>query len=91
MFVGIPGLTSELLRVAATRAGVHLYTKQDCNVYANGPYLILHACDSGSVQIDTGHQGPIVDLIQDVELGTGPSLSLDLKLGDTRILHLLEE
>ena len=36
LFVGPPGLTSELLRVAARRAGVHLFTQDDCNVYANG-------------------------------------------------------
>ena len=37
LFVGAPGLTSELLRIAARNAGVHLYTQTDCNVYANGP------------------------------------------------------
>ena len=36
-----PGLTSDLLRLAARKAGVHLYTQTDCNVYANGPIVAL--------------------------------------------------
>ena len=47
IFVGPPGLTADLLRLAAQRAGVHLYTHSDCNVVANGPYLLLHAAAEG--------------------------------------------
>jgi hypothetical protein len=43
LFVGAPGLTSELLRLAARKTGVHLCTQTDCNVYAIGPIVALHA------------------------------------------------
>lgn len=43
IFVGAPGLTTELLRAAARMAGVHLFTDIDCNVYARDSFLVLHA------------------------------------------------
>jgi hypothetical protein len=87
LFVGPPGLTSELLRLAAGRAGVHLLTETDCNVYASGPYVLLHACQDGPVQVDTGHRGPIVDLLSGEPLGQGPTITLNMKLGETRLLN----
>jgi beta-galactosidase len=86
LFVGPPGLTSELLRAAAREAGVHLFTAADCNVYANGPYLVLHASQDGPVQLDTGRQGPIVDLLSGKQFGQGPRLTLPMRLGETCLL-----
>ena len=86
LFVGPPGLTSELLRAAARKAGVHLLTDTDCNVYANGPYVLLHASQDGPVQVDTGHRGPIVDLLSGESLGQGPKITLNMNLGETRLL-----
>ncbi len=85
LFVGPPGLTSELLRMAARKAEVHLFTEVDCNVYANGPFLLLHASQDGSVEIDTGHSEPIRDLMTGQTIGSGPKISLNLKKGDTRL------
>jgi hypothetical protein len=86
LFVGPPGLTSGLLRLAARKAGVHLFTNSDCNVYANGPYLVLHAAQDGPVEIDTGRPGTISDLLTQRPVGQGPKVVLPLKKGDTRIL-----
>jgi hypothetical protein len=86
LFVGPPGFTSQLLRLAARQAGVHLFTQTDCNVYANGPYLILHASQDGPLEVDTGKTAPIAELFTGRVLGTGPKLTLPLKLGDTRVL-----
>jgi beta-galactosidase len=88
LFVGPPGLTSELLRLAARSAGVHLTTQTDCNVYANGPYLVLHAARDGSTEIDTGRPDEIVDLLTGQRLGPGPRISLPLEKGDTRVLRI---
>ena len=49
LFVGAPGLTSELLRFAARQAGGHLYTETDCNVYANGPFVAVHGSQDGAI------------------------------------------
>ena len=83
---GRPGLSSELLRLAARHGKVHLFTQSDCNVYANGPYLVLHASQDGPLEIDTGKVGPIRDLLSGQPIGDGPKLLIPLKKGETRIL-----
>jgi len=86
LFVGPPGLSSQLLRVAARKAGVHLFTQADCNTYANGPYLVLHASQDGPLELDTGKPGAIRDVLTGKVIGQGPKLSLTLKKGDTWVL-----
>ena len=86
IFVGAPGLASELLRVAARKAGVHLWTETDCNVYANGRFVALHASQDGPVVLNVGQASPVSDLLTGAKVGTGPQLSLPLKRGETRIL-----
>jgi hypothetical protein len=87
LFVGAPGLTPELLRLAARRAGVHLYTETDCNVYANGPILGLHGAKDGPVAVDTGRSGPVEDALSGEPVGMGPRLTIPLKKGETRVLR----
>jgi hypothetical protein len=86
LFVGPPGLTSELLRLVARASGVHLFTEGDCNVYANGPYLVLHASQDGPLAVDTGTAGPVRDLLDGNLIGQGPQITLPIKKGETRIL-----
>jgi beta-galactosidase len=86
LFVGVPGFTSELLRIAAREAGVHLFSQTDCNVYANGSFLALHASRDGNVELDTGKPGEIRDALSDQVVGHGPILSLPLLRGETRVL-----
>ena len=87
LFAGAPGLTSELLRLAARKAGVHLYTQTDCNVYANGPIVALHASQDGPVTLDTGHGGQVRDALSGEVVATGPRVILPLKKGETRVLR----
>ena len=91
MFVGPPGLTSELLRLAARQAEVHLYAQADCNVYANGPFLVLHASQDGPLEIDVGRSGPIRDLLTGQVIADGPKLSRQLKMGETLVLSVEEK
>ncbi len=87
LFVGAPGLTSDLLRIAARKAGIHLYTETDCNVYANGPIIALHAAQDGPITLDTGHRGLVHDTLTGGTVGKGPRLTLHMKKGDTRLLR----
>jgi beta-galactosidase len=87
MFVGAPGLTSELMRVAARGAGVHLYTETDCNVYANGPVLAVHGAADGAVVLDLGGGGELHDAETGALAGRGPKLAVNLKKGETRIFR----
>ena len=86
LFVGAPGLTSELLRLAARVGGVHLFTETDCNVYASGPFVALHAAQDGPTVLDVGRSGPVHDVMTGAVVGSGPRLTLPLKRGDTRVL-----
>jgi hypothetical protein len=88
LFVGAPGLTSDLLRIAARKAGVHLYTETDCNVYANGPISTLHAAQDGPVILDTGHRGAVHDALTGDFVADGPRITLPMNKGDTRVLRL---
>lgn len=87
LFVGAPGLTSDLLRLAARKAGVHLFTQVDCNVYANGPIVALHAAQDGPVTLDTGRPGAIHDALTEALVGNGPEITLPMNQGDTRVLR----
>lgn len=86
IFAGAPGLMPELLRLAARAAGVHLFTQTDCNVYANGPYLVLHAAQAGPVVVDTGRPEEVRDLMTGEALGRGPKITLTMQRGETRVL-----
>ena len=87
LFVGAPGLSSELLRIIAEQAGVHLLTETDCNVYANGPFLALHASVDGPLAINTGKPGEVRDALTGEVVGRGPQLQLTLSRGDTLVLR----
>ncbi len=84
--MGPAGLTAELLRFAATAVAYTCSRNVDCNVYANGPYLAIHAAQDGPIELDTGAPGPVRDLLSGQVVGEGPRLTLPVKSGDTRIL-----
>jgi hypothetical protein len=88
LFVGVPGLTPELLRLAARAGGAHLFAQTDCHVYANGPFLVVHAARPGPVSLDTGHAGAVKDAFTGNVVGQGPRFSLSLARGETRVLRL---
>ena len=95
-FVGVPGMTTELLRVAAHEAGVHLYTDTECNVYARDSFVVLHASQDGPITVvlpeRSGHPGrestrSVTDALTGEIVGRGPRIRLTMKRGDTRILR----
>lgn len=86
LFVGVPGLTSELLRLAARQAGVHLFAAVDCNVQANGPFVSVHAAQDGPLELDLGNAGAVRDALTGESMGNGPHCTLPLKRGETRVL-----
>lgn len=85
---GKTSLTSEMLRTAAREAGVHLFTQTDCNVYANGPFLALHASQDGPIELNTGGAGDVQDVLSGERIGQGPRLTLGMKTGQTRVLKI---
>ena len=88
IFCGAPRLTPGLLRFAAKRAGVHLWTEDDCVLYANGPFVVLHGTKPAPVHLDTGTPRAIIDALTGEALGSGPRLTIPLGFGQTRILRI---
>ena len=82
----IDDCSTDATQAAAREAGAHLFSQTDCNVYANGPFVALHASQDGSVELDTGKPGEIRDALSDQVVGRGPILSLPLLRGETRVL-----
>jgi len=87
LFVGPPALSSQLTRLAARHAGVHLYTQTDCNVCANRPFVLVHASQDGPLEIDFGRPGTITDLMSGDAVGQGPTITLPIKPGETRVFQ----
>lgn len=88
VFVGPPGVTSELLRVAARQSGVHLFTEVDCNVCANGPFLSVHASQDGPLPLRLQGSAEIYDVLTGQSLGRGPQVTLPIKFGETRVMRI---
>ena len=88
LFAGPPGLTSDLLRAAARRAGVHLYTDVDCNVYANGPLVVLHAAQDGELTLrPPPGKRDAFDALDGTRVGQGGAIALPMRRGETRALR----
>ena len=90
LFCGVPGLSTELLRLAARAAGAHLYTETDCLVTANGPVVGLHATQDGPIRVRLPRAASMRDALTGAPLGKGTDLRLNLKKGDTRLILLGE-
>jgi hypothetical protein len=86
VFVGVPKLTPELLRALAKLAGVHLFTEGNATVWAAEGYISFQALEAGSVVIDTGKPGPVVDALDGKPLGEGPKVTLPVAKGEVRVL-----
>lgn len=89
IFAGPPGPPVELLRAAARLANVHLYTKLNAVVYANGPYVAIHALEDGPLEVNIGKQLPVRNLLTGSIEAVGPVISLAVQKGDTRIFEIL--
>jgi hypothetical protein len=89
IFCGVPRLTTGLLRFAAKRAGVRLYTEDGCVLYANGPYIVLHGTAPGDVRLDLGVPKDLVDALDGQSLGRARQFTIPLGFGKTRILKTL--
>jgi hypothetical protein len=49
--------------------------------------VALHASQDGLLALDTGRRGPIYDALTGHFLGAGPSVTLSLKKGETRVIR----
>lgn len=86
VFVGVPKLTPELVRALAKLAGVRLVVRGAAAAWAAEGYIAFQAHETGSVVIDTGKRGRVVDALDGKAVGEGPEVTLAAKKGEVRIL-----
>jgi len=87
VFCGAPELTSELLRLAARAAKVHLFAQSNATVFANGPYLSVSATQDGPVVVNTGKTSATVNVANGKLIGKGPTFTLNMTKGDTVVMR----
>jgi hypothetical protein len=83
-----PRLTPELLRIAAPAARVHLYSEQDCCIYANGPFLPVHATNDGPLTLNANGSARVTDMLIGLVAGRGPKIRVVMKRGQTRVFRI---
>ncbi|MEI6501268.1 MAG: hypothetical protein WCP21_09620, partial [Armatimonadota bacterium] len=76
----------ELVRALAKLAGVHLYTEGKATVWATDGYLSFQAHEAGPLTIDVGRKTQVSDALDGRPLGMGPTVTLTVTQGETRVL-----
>jgi len=87
IYCGVAEISSDLVRIAAKASGVHLFTTTDATIFANGPYVAVHADKPGPLTIDTSSKAPVMDVMTGKSVGNGPSITLPFALGETRVFR----
>ena len=87
VFIGPPRLTPEVLRALARLAGVHLFARVDCSVWAAEGIVSVHALTNGPLEIDVGRASKVTDALTGAEAGRGPKIVLPMEAGETRVLR----
>ena len=85
----LSGFTADDLRKEASAAGVWIYTNLWCNVWANGPFVLLHAPADGDYTFTAPNSTKkIYDYFTNELLSDEGTYILPMKLGDTKIFRL---
>ena len=89
LYCGTPRYPWELARLAAQRAGVHLYTDTDCVFYTDGRNMVLHGTKEGVVTLSLPRKAVVHDVVTGKVVTTEPvdKLEVPLKFAETRILR----
>ena len=85
----MPALPPELLRYAATCAGITSYTNDDCVLFARDPYFVVHANHEGPVTLRFPDARIVTDVMNNDVQATpaATSITLDLRLGETKVIE----
>ncbi len=84
LWVDFDGMEPEKLRETAKNAGIHFYTEEPCSVWANGPYIVLHAPQDGLYHV---HPRDSESELSDVITGEKIVAEIFMKKGETRVLQ----
>ena len=89
IYCGTPRCPWELARLAARRAGIHLYTDTDCVFYTDGVNMVLHGTKNGVVTLSLPRKAVVYDVLtgKAVTAEAVDKLQVPLKFAETRILR----
>ena len=76
LYCATPELPRELLRLACRKGGAHLWTDDQCVLYTDGRYIVLHATQDGAVTI---HLPGSADDLRTHDLRKGETFFHDLQ------------
>jgi hypothetical protein len=88
VYCGLLQLPPSILRDLARKAGVHIYSDQNDVVMAGNGFVGIHASSAGAKTVTMPSECEAVDAITGQKLGKAKSFTFDMKLGDTRLLHV---
>ncbi len=90
LFSASPALPRELLRLAAYYAGVHLYTYDECVLYTDGEYLMLHGVSDGQINLRFPQPTQLLNVVYGNSLPPWPmnELTMRLRKGETQVFQM---
>lgn len=88
VYSGVLQLPASLLRQLAIGAGVHIYANTNDVISAGNGFVSIHASTAGPKTLNLPQESNVIDCTTGEKLGWRKSLSLEMQVGDTRLLKL---
>ena len=87
VFLGTPCCPTELVRALEDLAGVHRYVRDGHATAwaAEGWLSVMADANGGTVTLDVGVPGPVVDALTGAKVADGPTFTLQMLPGETRL------
>lgn len=87
LFTATPRVSEDLLKVACRAVGAWIYTDSPCAFFQRDGFVLLHGTQDGPITLNFPTSRNWSDLMTGEKLSEkSPSLTIDLKRGETRIL-----
>jgi hypothetical protein len=89
MYIGAKYVQAEMLRRAAARAGVHIYSDDGDNFYADGNFAVIHARTEGRKRIRFPQSVEPYEVFEKRSYGKDvQEIEFEMKFGETRFFCL---
>lgn len=85
VWIDFDGLTPEKIREYGQSVGVHFFTDRLCCVWANGPFILLHAPEEGVYRVSSPTKSAVLN---DFLSGERDVKEVKMEKGETRIFRM---
>lgn len=91
IFCGIPSTPHQLLRASLKLNGLRPLTNDDCALYTQPPFIMVHANHDGPVTLTFTKKSHVSEVLTGRSLGKNlTQLTFELKFGETKLIRLDE-